>query len=264
MVGDKMPSQIKPNSIDATYPVAGVSQPTQGFRTNFLAIQNAFKETALELEDLVNKTIVSAPLTYGNSNVYINNFGGMNNSNLSLTAYADSIYDHGEISGSSTIDVDMSAGTIHTFSLSTSSVQTINVENFPGLGYSKIVLSVTANATPQYIDFSTIYGSVSAYPQSTTGSDMLYAPQASNANLRLDSSYYNYLIDISSEDGTNWFVQIENPPEQMYVVSVPTTSIGSAGDCKGMVAYDYSYLYLCNGYYDGSTQIWRRIVLSTF
>jgi hypothetical protein len=60
-----MPSQINPNSIDPNYPIAGENQSTAGFRSNFLAIQNQFIETEAELNDLTNKVLVSAALTYG-------------------------------------------------------------------------------------------------------------------------------------------------------------------------------------------------------
>jgi hypothetical protein len=43
----------------------------------------------------------------------------------------------------------------------------------------------------------------------------------------------------------------------------PTHSYGASGDKAGMIAWDSSYLYVCRGNYDGSTNIWRRITLPT-
>lgn len=40
------------NLIDTTYPIAGIDNDTQGFRTNFAAIKNAFTATANEISDL--------------------------------------------------------------------------------------------------------------------------------------------------------------------------------------------------------------------
>ena len=46
---------------------------------------------------------------------------------------------------------------------------------------------------------------------------------------------------------------------ELYARSVPTTSQGSMGDVKGMMAVDYNYLYICVADYDDSTVIWKRI-----
>lgn len=44
----------------------------------------------------------------------------------------------------------------------------------------------------------------------------------------------------------------------------PGTSVGSPGDAEGMYAYDSTYFYYCFQDYDGSSQIWRRILGSSF
>jgi len=46
--------------------------------------------------------------------------------------------------------------------------------------------------------------------------------------------------------------------------SVPTTSVGSAGDKAGMIAADATYVYICHTDYDGVTAIWTRAALSTW
>jgi len=46
--------------------------------------------------------------------------------------------------------------------------------------------------------------------------------------------------------------------------SVPSTNIGSSGDQEGDLAFDSDHLYVCFQDYDGSSQIWKRIALSTF
>jgi len=261
-----MSSKISPSTIDATFPKATVNQSSSGFRTNFLAIQNAFKETRLEINDLLDKVIVSAPLAYGSSNVYINDFGGMNNSNLALTNYAKTLYDHGQISTDGALSIDFSAGSVHTCNLIASTVQTVQVANYGNLGHQSAILSVFANTVPQYLDFTSLDGTM--YPYSSVpsaGNSSLYAPQTNNGNLRLDAVDYNYLVEVSSENGDDWFVQVLNPPTQVDVATaVPSTSIGSEGDHPGMIAYNSSYFYVCIAEYDGTTQIWRRSALSSF
>lgn len=60
-----MTSQINPSNIDANYPVAGISNNTQGFRDNFTAIQTNFQYTANEINDLQDKAVLKASLTNG-------------------------------------------------------------------------------------------------------------------------------------------------------------------------------------------------------
>jgi len=48
---------------------------------------------------------------------------------------------------------------------------------------------------------------------------------------------------------------------RLYNDSTPVTSIGAAGDQKGMVAWDSSYIYICTANYDGITNIWKRAAI---
>ena len=58
-----MTSQINPNNIDGTYPVAGQPNNTQGFRDNFTNIKTNFQTAATEITDLENKGVFKAALT---------------------------------------------------------------------------------------------------------------------------------------------------------------------------------------------------------
>ena len=49
-----------------------------------------------------------------------------------------------------------------------------------------------------------------------------------------------------------------------YQETVPTSSLGTVGDSKGMYAADDTYFYFCHTDYDGSTNIWLRVSGSTF
>jgi len=46
--------------------------------------------------------------------------------------------------------------------------------------------------------------------------------------------------------------------EMVVKVGVPPTSVGSVGDKAGLISWDTNYIYVCNGSYDGSTDIWTR------
>ena len=43
------------------------------------------------------------------------------------------------------------------------------------------------------------------------------------------------------------------------LVSVPSTSIGAAGNTGGMIAVDSTHFYYCVSSYDGVTAIWKRV-----
>ena len=47
-------------------------------------------------------------------------------------------------------------------------------------------------------------------------------------------------------------------------VPTPATSFGAVGNKRGMISFDYTYLYYCSDdYTDGSIKIWRRVAWST-
>jgi hypothetical protein len=116
-----MTSQVNPNNIDGTYPVAGQDNDSQGFRDNFTNIRNNFTYIKAEMEDLQNKAVVKSAL----SNTTLNNdFAGNIIANPSLTAWRETYNNIGAVSGSVTINflngnfqkITMSASTILTFS----------------------------------------------------------------------------------------------------------------------------------------------------
>lgn len=58
-----MTSQINPNNIDGSYPVAGQDNNSQGFRDNFTNIKVNFQDAAAEITDLQNKVVLKSALT---------------------------------------------------------------------------------------------------------------------------------------------------------------------------------------------------------
>lgn len=60
-----MTSQINPNNIDGTYPVAGQANNTQGFRDNFTNIKTNFQYAETEIDDLQSKVVLKSALSGG-------------------------------------------------------------------------------------------------------------------------------------------------------------------------------------------------------
>ena len=78
-----MSSNINPNNIDGTYPVAGQDNNSQGFRDNFTNTKTNFQYAAAEITDLQNNAVLKSALagTTLNNNMLgsiLSNFQGQN------------------------------------------------------------------------------------------------------------------------------------------------------------------------------------------
>jgi hypothetical protein len=119
-----MTSQVNPNNIDGTYPVAGQDNDSQGFRDNFTNIRNNLVYVKAEVEDLQNKAVLKSALT---NTVLDNDFSGNTISNPSLSAWRQNYNNIGSVSGSVTVNftngnfqkITMSGSTTLAFSFPT-------------------------------------------------------------------------------------------------------------------------------------------------
>jgi hypothetical protein len=111
-----MASQINQNTIDATYPIAGQDNSSQGFRNNFSAIQTNFGYAYNEISSLQSNAIIR------NQN---NDLGG----NTTITSGTfrtsrETIFAIGSVSGN--IPLDYLNGSYQTITLTGSTVLTFN------------------------------------------------------------------------------------------------------------------------------------------
>ena len=139
-----MTSQINTDNIDATYPVAGQDNDTQGFRDNFSNIKTALSTAKGEITKLQTNTILAANLAdnsvvendlQGSSinNGYYNNFHGV--------SYINTV--------SSQTDVDISNGSIQVFTLTTNVAFTFR--NWPdNTYYGKVTVHLLSNGSGSY------------------------------------------------------------------------------------------------------------------
>ena len=100
-----MASNINANNIDGTYPVAGVDNDSQGFRTNFTNIKNNFTNAKAELEDLQSKVLLKSALLGTTLN---NAMSGSVLSGGELRNFSETEIDLGTAPG--TLTLDFSAG----------------------------------------------------------------------------------------------------------------------------------------------------------
>jgi len=88
-----MTSQINPNNIDGTYPVAGQDNSSQGFRDNFTNIKNNFTYAYDEITGLQANAALRGQT---------NEFADSIIANVALRGQRDVLYDFGAVSGAQT------------------------------------------------------------------------------------------------------------------------------------------------------------------
>jgi hypothetical protein len=130
-------SNINPNNINGSYPIAGQDNDSQGFRDNFTNILNNFNFAKSEIEDIQNKAIFKSALS---GTTLDNNLSGSTMANISLKAAGFALYDFGSTSGTLTIDFDQS----NFFRVTTSGSVSLALTNWPAYyGVVRVWLNVT-------------------------------------------------------------------------------------------------------------------------
>ena len=220
-----MTSQVNPNNIDGSYPVAGQDNDSQGFRDNFTNIRNNLTYAKAEIEDLQNKAVLKSALT---NSTLSNDMAGNAIVGSSLTSWRETYNNVGVVGASTTIDfangnyqkidVDASSTTLaFTFPTNSSGqrakiVLWINVLNasrtvtLPGevsIGHENIAgivsRAITFPAAGDYfLEFSTINAGANILVRDLTRN---YAPKyahhtvANAAVISVNSAVKTYHID---------------------------------------------------------------------
>jgi hypothetical protein len=122
-----MTSNINPNNIDGSYPVAGQDNDSQGFRDNFTNIKTNFAYASAEITDLENNAVLKGALT---GSVLNNNMNGSLLSNAQLQDMSETKVSIGTVSGSQTINY--MSGPYYT--LTTAGSVSLTFTNFPPAG----------------------------------------------------------------------------------------------------------------------------------
>lgn len=138
-----MASQINQNTIDATYPIAGQDNSSQGFRDNFQAIVTNFGYAGSEISSLQANAVIR------NQD---NNLGG----NTTITSglfrsSRDVIYNIGTVSGNQALNY--ANGSYQTITLSGSTVLTFNGFSVANGQNARFRLEVTVNDIAHTLTF---------------------------------------------------------------------------------------------------------------
>lgn len=143
-----MASNINPNDITETFPVAGEDNPSQGFRDNFTAIKTNFSTAQSEINDLQNNT---AKLNASN------NFQANELTNALLIGNKVKIFDGGTISSSQ--DINISNGHYQKFTASALITLTFNEWSNVNGHMDVVYIEIKSNnATPKNVSFATVQG----------------------------------------------------------------------------------------------------------
>lgn len=246
-----MASNVNPNNIDGTYPIAGQDNDSQGFRTNFTNIKNNFVYAKSEIEDIQAKAILKTALT---GTTVDNNMAGTIFRSAEVKDIRESRVDLGTISGTITLDHT----TAHYYIAVSSGNLELSFSGFPAAGrVGRIRLEVTISDTADTI----------ILPSSVT-----YGTQGLAGFDGIDTiSFYatgTYIFEFITENGGT-DIHIEDlsrartlfHSEQITLQQRTPAAIGRAGDVAGMIAVDSGYIYVCTGSYNGSALIWKKVAL---
>jgi hypothetical protein len=141
-----MTSQVNPNNIDGTYPVAGQDNDSQGFRDNFTNIRNNFTYVKAEIEDMQNKAVFKSALS---NTTLENDLLGNAIVGASLTGYRETYNNIGAVGDAFT--VDFALGNFQKITIASPGAAIVSF-NFPSNAANqnaKIVLWVNVS-TPGY------------------------------------------------------------------------------------------------------------------
>jgi hypothetical protein len=141
-------SNINPQNIDGTFPIAGQDNNSQGFRDNFTNTINNFTFAAAELSDLQTYAVVTGPLTsVGQTGTPTNNMNYTYLTKPQLLGAVETSKNVGNIATSGTIQVDWSQGHYQTVG-ATGSVSLSFTSTWPTTSlYTKLRLQIKAWGT---------------------------------------------------------------------------------------------------------------------
>jgi len=138
-----MASNINPNNIDTTYPIAGQDNDSQGFRDNFTNIKTNFESAETEIDDLQSKVLLKSALT---GTTLDNDLNGALLENPKLQGVRYTKVDTATTTGN--VSIDFSAGQYHRVGTLTGNAS-LQFSNVPSAGnYAEWTVEFTQPSSP--------------------------------------------------------------------------------------------------------------------
>jgi hypothetical protein len=194
-----MTSQINFSSINASYPVPGIDNDSQGFRDNFSAISNALSVAKTELTALQTNAVIKSTLS-GTPATVNNNLLGSTISNGLYNNMSGVVYGTVTVLSASVVDVDITNGPLQIYALNGNA--TLRFVSWPGSNkYCKIRLHIKSTGTVAVPAGSTYTPTLGTENSGT----LVYATGFPSLALGTTGKYK--VIDVwSFDDGANVFV----------------------------------------------------------
>lgn len=151
-----MSSNINPNNIDGTYPVAGQDNNSQGFRDNFTNTKTNFQYAADEITDLQSKVVLKAALTGSSLD---NDMNGSLLANAQMQDFSQTRAALGTLVGS--VGVDYESG--HYQTVTTGGSISLGFSNWPAAGtLGFVTVRVTVSSTAHTLTLPAAVGTGAA------------------------------------------------------------------------------------------------------
>jgi hypothetical protein len=213
-------SNINPQNIDGTYPIAGQDNNSQGFRDNFTNTINNFTFAAAELNDLQQNALLKAPLgSVGQTGTPANDMNYAFLTHAQLKGTVETKNNIGTISSGNNFEVDWETGHFQTVSITTTAGMTF--ANWPSSSsvWSRLRLQITATTLSNL----TISGTYIENLQNIQG--------ASGNVLTLNTGVYQF--DFSSLDaGAHVWIEdaLRNYDAAIDFTTLNTTTVIATGN----------------------------------
>jgi hypothetical protein len=213
-------SNINPQNIDGTYPIAGQDNNSQGFRDNFTNTINNFTFAAAELTDLQQNALLKASLgSVGQTGTPTNDMNYAFLTHAQLKGTVETKNDIGPISSGNNFEVNWETGHFQTVSITTTAGMTF--VNWPSSSsvWSRLRLQITATTLSNL----TISGTYIENLQNIQG--------ASGNVLTLNTGVYQF--DFSSLDaGAHVWIEdaLRNYDAAIDFTTLNTTTVNATGN----------------------------------
>lgn len=253
-----MSSNINANNIDATYPVAGVDNDSQGFRTNFTNIKNNLAYAAAEISDLQSNAVLKSALTGTTLN---NSMAGALLSGASIKDFREVVYT-GLGTATGTVTLNHANGPYQT--VTTGGSISLAFSNLPAAGYlGRIKLAITVASTAHTV---TLPAAVTLGVQGIGGLN-------TSTNIITFTETGTFVFEFTTADaGVNIHIQDMTRPRDYFhsnhlklVSRQITNDVGATGDLAGQIVVDTTTpaIWLATANYNGTSHIWRKAELES-
>ena len=221
-------SAINTGTIDANYPVPGVNNNSQGFRTNFAAIKNNLTVAGNEISDLQNKAVLKSALTGTSLN---NDMANALISNASVQGFRSTTFNLGD-NLANTVIVDLTNGDVQ-YGTITADVQIEFARWAPAGTQSNVELRLSIANTGAVINFPANVNEGLVTIDNYQGNG---ATPGGNVTLPVTTDEVHYRFSTIDCGDTVTITPVNLPRQANQIVKrIINNSIGRLGDVAGDV-----------------------------